>query len=306
MSCRFALLHAAVIAAGVAAGAPSRGAAVEVEPDRIYPAGSRLEAAELGVAFTIPVGWRGAWPSGSEAFVLQPETDPGVYILALGEEATSADLESMMAAPIDLGEGLSLHPTAAVSARGRALAGRYEVRGAPGPLAAYAEAMAGSHGIAVAYVLIAAPDSLRTHEPAVAALVASTVLGAPAAAPPAAPASGAAAGASDRWEDYLRGKYIVRYHTATGYTDEEHLWLCSDGSFRRRSAAGGFGGGASGAFQGDSTGRWTATGAGEDGALTLRYPDGSEGRYELRWDYGENHLYVDGKRWLHGENEVCD
>ena len=146
------------------------------------------------------------------------------------------------------------------------------------------------------------------HEGAVQALVASTDLGAPAAAPPPTSASGAAGGSTgsdDRWDTYLKGKYIVRYYTATGYTDEQHLWLCSDGTFSRRGAAGGFGGGASGAFQADSTGRWTAAGAGEHGSLTLHYNDGSTAQHQLRWDYQKKELYVDDKRWLHGKNEVC-
>ncbi len=46
--------------------------------------------------------------------------------------------------------------------------------------------------------------------------------------------------------------------------------------------------------------------AGEYGGLTLHYGDGSTAQYEMRWDYQENRLYVDGKRWLHGENEFCN
>ncbi len=157
----------------------------------------------------------------------------------------------------------------------------------------------------MAYVLIAAPAILATYEPVVRALADGTDLGAPETTA-AAGAGGTPSGAGDRWDTYLKGKYIVRYYTATGFTDEQHLWLCSDGSFARRGASGGFGGGASGAFQADSSGRWTATGAGEYGTLTLHYGDGSTVRHELRWDYEENKLYVDGKRWLHGENEYCD
>ena len=88
----------------------------------------------------------------------------------------------------------------------------------------------------------------------------------------------------------------MRYYTDSGYTDEQHLWLCSDGTFARRGAAGGFGGGASGAFQSDSTGRWQATGAGANGTLTLQYSDGSVARHELYWDYEKNRLHLDGKR----------
>ncbi len=293
---RTALIAAATLAAAAAV-------AVEVEPNVVYPGGTRLEAPELGVAFTVPAGWRGSWPAGTEVFVLQPEADPSVHVLAMGEEGTRAELAALMGAPIDLGGGLSLHPEGSVTERGPALAGRYEVRGGATPLAAYGEALASPHGIAVAYLLIAPPGAIAAHENAVRALVDGTTLGAAADRTAEATPSGDAAG--DRWDVYLKGKYLVRYYTATGFTDEQHLWLCSDGSFRRRGASGGFGGGASGAFEAGSTGRWSATGAGESGRLTLQYGDGSVARHDLRWDYGENKLYLDGKRWLHGTNDVC-
>jgi hypothetical protein len=313
----FRLLRVVSIAAIVAVYASSAGQAVEIQPGQLYASETRLEAVALGVAFTVPKGWQGALPVGSEVFVLQPEADPSIYILAMGEQTTRAELASTLAAPIALGDGLSLHPTAAVADRGKALVGRYEVGGAPNPLVAYAEAQAGSHGVAVAYILIAPPASLAAYEPVVRALISGTDLGAPAAGTAAGGAAAApnggsgsgtsgASGSEDRWDLYLKGKYIVYYYTASGYTDEQHLWLCSDGSFKRTGAGGGFGGGASGAFQGDSIGRWQATGAGEFGVLTLHYGDGSTARHELRWDYAENALYLDGTRWLHGDNGVCN
>ena len=126
----------------------SAGGAVEVEQGRIYAGGTRLEAAELGTAFTVPKGWRGTWPAGTEVFVLQPESDPNVTILAMGEEGSKTELAGVMSAPIDLGGGVILHPTGGVGQRGEVLTGRYQVRGGAGALSAYGEALAGAHGLA--------------------------------------------------------------------------------------------------------------------------------------------------------------
>lgn len=306
------ILHCAVlIAALVALGVPVGGQAVEIQPGRIYPGDTRVEVSAYGMAFSVPAGWQGALPAGSEVFVLKPDLDPEVSILAMGDKATRAEVIATMSAPIALGSGLSLHPTAAVTERGEVLTCRYEVRGAPSPLSAYTEAVTGSNGISVAYVLIAAPAALTAHESAVQALVAGTDLGT-SAVPPAgksngsAGAGGATSSTEDRWDAYLKGKHIVRYYTTTSYTEEHHLWLCSDGSFSRRGNTGGFGGGASGAFEGKAIGRWTASGAGEHGRLTLHFGDRSTTDYDLRWDFGKNELYVDGKRWLHDKNKVCN
>jgi hypothetical protein len=156
--------------------------------------------------------------------------------------------------------------------------------------------------VCVAFLALAGAHALAPLEAVVQALADGATLGAPSTA---SGGSAAATGSRQSWQEYLRGKYIVRYHTTTGYTDEQHLWLCSDGSFARRGAAGGFGGGASGASQSDGTGRWEASGAGAEGTLVLHYGDGSEARYALWWDYEKNQLFLDGKRWLHDTNERC-
>lgn len=306
---RIALGRRALMAALFLLAVLGSAQAVEIQPGQIYPGGTRLEVTGLGVAFRVPQGWRGTLPAGSEIFILQSDANPEIYILAMGEQATRAQLVSTMGAPIAIGSGLSLHPTADLVDRGEALIGRYEVRGAPSQLVAYSEALAGSNGVAIAFILIAAPALLTTYEADVQALIASTDLGAPIPPPTAASESNPAntdAAAADRWDLYLKGKHIIRYYTTTGYTEEHHLWLCSDGTFSRSAKSGGFGGGASGAYQGSSSGRWTATGAGEYGALILHFGDGSTFRYELRWDYEANKLYVDGKRWLHGKNQRCN
>ncbi|MEN8128850.1 MAG: hypothetical protein ABFS45_01370 [Pseudomonadota bacterium] len=305
---KIALGREVLVAALFVLAVPGSAPAVEIQPGQIYSGGTRLEVSGLGVAFRVPEGWRGTLPAGSEIFILQPDADPEIYILAMGEQATRAQLASTMGAPIAIGNGLSLHPTADLVERGEVLAGRYEVRGAASQLAAYSEALAGSNGVAIAFILIAAPALLTTYEANVQALIASTDLGAPNPPPTVASESKPAntdTAAADRWDLYLKGKHIIRYYTTTGYTEEQYLWLCSDGTFSRSGKSGGFGGGASGAYEGSSSGRWTATGAGEYGALILHFGDGSTSRYELRWDYEANKLYVDGKRWLHGKNERC-
>ena len=307
----YAALSCVLLALLTGAGRLSA-AAVEIEPGRFYSGGTRLGVAEYEVAFTVPKGWRGALPHGAEVFQLQPEDGADAVILAIADAGTRDELARTMGEPIALGNGAVLRPAGEAEMRGRALARRYAMAGAGTAYAAYGEGLAGTNGMAVAYVLIAAPDAIGKWEAALRALTDSTDLG------PAAPspqqgaggtgdgAQGEASGAADRWDVYLRGKHIVRLYTGSGYTEEEHIWLCSDGSFRRRGSGGGFGGGASGAFQSDSTGRWTATGAGELGELVLHYRDGTSGSYQLRWDYAENHLYVDDRRWFHDENRVCN
>ena len=269
---------------------------------KLYPGGTLLEAPDVGVAFTVPEGWQALWPQGSEFLVMQP-SDNQVMILAIVQEASEQEIRATMAAAIPLDSNVVLTPTSAVERRDGALEARYDVGGGQIPLKAWGGARASEHGVAVAFVLAAPADRLERHLPTARALIGSPDLfSAPAGA---ATATEDADQSGDRWDVYLKGRYLARYYTTTGYTDETHLWLCSDGTFIRSGAAGGFGGGASGAFQGGSSGRWQATGAGANGQLTLRFGDGSVAQHELFYDYDKDQLFVDGKRWLRGDNERC-
>lgn len=113
-------------------------------------------------------------------------------------------------------------------------------------------------------------------------------------------------GGNDEWEPYLRGRYLARFYTRTGYTESTELWLCSDGVFYFNNQSGGFGGGASGAFQGAGNGRWSASGAGATGSLDLEWSNGGQSTWPLEYDYDQNQLFVNGQRMLRGENERCN
>ena len=293
---------AAVVLACLPAAADPAGTATEIEPGRVYDGGARLQVGEYGVTFTVPTGWRGALPQGSEYFIMEP-TGGGAMLLATGDEGSLAELRTLLSAPLDLGDGIILRPTGSLAVEGSEVRGQYRAEGSAQPLVGRVVARAGAHGIAVVYGLLAAPDQIERHLAALDLLAASTEM---TPRPGAAGGQGGAArSGGDSWAEYLKGKYLVRYYTQTGFTDEQHLWLCSDGTFYRSASSGGFGGGASGAFRGDSSGRWQADGAGESGSLTLRYGDGSVVRHELTYDYDADKLYLDDKRWLRDRNEHC-
>ena len=71
------------------------------------------------------------------------------------------------------------------------------------------------------------------------------------------------------------------------------------------SSGGGFGGGASGAFQSLDGGRWSATGAGANGTLQLDWSNGERSSWSLEYDYENGRTFVNGNRWLRGENQRC-
>jgi len=269
-------------------------AAVEVQQGQTYEAGTVVESREAGVSLTIPSGWRGTWPPGSEMFIMAREDGSAAMLLFIDAGNTQGLLEQM-SQPIDL-DGVLLSPTAPPVQRDNLWMADYAVA----PV---------NNGLEVAH--IATRVGARTSVgviglgPAGDATVAKTTdavartltLRAPVAPPTATVSDGS-------WAADLRGRHLVRYLTRTGYTEETHLWLCSDGSFQRSGQGGGYGGGASGAYQGSDRGTWTAHGAQRTtGSLVLTSTDGE--KVTLAVSMVDDKLHVDGVQWLRDSNDRC-
>ncbi|MDX1503954.1 MAG: hypothetical protein R3325_16465 [Thermoanaerobaculia bacterium] len=279
---------------------PPAALAVVPEAGTVYEGGTFVESPELGLGFLVPDGWRGQLSPDEELFVMVSSRHPGM-LLAYAEETTLDETVRTMSAPVDLGDGVRLEPLGELDRRAGFLSREFEVHGASPPAAAYARAIH-SEGVTVSFVALVPEASIADGRRWVARLHTSLKR----VAPPAPPAGGGASSGSstsDRWDDYLRGKHLVRFYTTTGFTSERHLWLCSDGSFAYSDESGGFGGGASGAFAGSSRGRWTATGVGDHGSLLLEYADGGTATYELT--YRDGKVLLDGDHWLRDANSFC-
>lgn len=270
--------------------------AVEITPGQIYEGGTSLTASNVGVTFSVPSGWRAALPAGSEALVMERVTG-GAMILVMAEEVSKAEMRQEMGQNVDLGGGAFLQPLAPPSERADGvLTADYQLLGGqvPGQGAAYTRI--GPSGVGVVFFAIDTGGDRGARDRALR-LVDGVRFSAPVAATPAG-GEGAAP-----WSDYMRGRYLARYYTGSGYHEKTELWLCSDGSFHRSGDAGGFGGGASGAWAGSSAGRWTANGTQPaQGQLKLQTEEGVA-TYTLTLQDGK--LYLDDTQWLRGDNEFC-
>ena len=271
-------------------------ASAQIEPGRVYSGGEQISEPAAGLRLTIPVGWRGQLLPGGEAFQLQSDGGDS-FILVVADAMTEADARAQMAEPVDLGNGVVLTPTGEVQSVGAGhLSARYSVSGVQNELMATGDVRLTQSGLGVAFVLVTPPESHEAGLEGMRELALSLGVEEPQAQ---------GTGSGDEWEPYLRGRYLARYFTRTGYTESTEIWLCSDGSFYYNSQGGGFGGGASGAAQSTGGGRWSATGAGRTGTLILQWGNGERSTWALEYDYEQDRLYVNGERMLRGANERC-
>ena len=293
--------------------------AAEIQQGQQYAGGALLESSEAGIALRVPEGWQGAWPAGSEMLILAIPDGTG-YIFVHVAEMNEGGAAELMSQPVPLGDGIVLHPesSAAKDADGL-IAAPYSVTGTPQPWTAQINTRIGPHGVGAAFITLGKPATFESIAATARSLALATQFNKPVTQPVTTTQPGGAAS----WQDYMRGRYVVRYYTGSGYTEEDHIWLCSDGSFFRKSAGGGFGGGASGAYGGSASGRWQANGGtGAVGELILQYGPGAVSensttfgdwteqsagydRIVFSLELGNNKLYLDGKQWFRDTNQQC-
>ncbi len=291
--------------------------AEEVQQDKLYSAGSLVESSAAGVALTIPSGWQGAWPQGSDMFVLESTALEANIFMTLQQGEDEVTLKATMSAAIPLDQGVQLVPSSTPQKAGDIYSNNYSVAGTP-QLSAFIAARVFPNSLRVAFIALSANASKSTQ---VNRITLSLVKGLVVKTPTASANTDSGA---DSWQKYLTGRYIARYYSGSGYSEEQHLWLCSDSRFYRQFGSGGFNSsGASGATSDRGQGYWSASGStNSEGRLTLQYGAGAisqistpDADYQTLEAGGERevisvslgeYLFLNGVKWLRGNNEYCN
>lgn len=272
-----------LLLAGLAAAAVQ---AASLIPGQHYRGGEYVVEASLGIGFTIPPGWSGLLPQGSEFFLMAPADQAGTIFVG-ADELSLAEARRSMSQELPLGEGITLHPASELRQDGRRLSASYRVSGTAQPLISRATTVLGERGLGIYFIAVFPQERVAEFGAAVESLVESIRWSAPVTPPPAP-----AAGAFD-----LAGKKLTRIYSGSGYSETQYLYLCRSGQFYHDFNGGGYGWNASGAFASNSRGHWQLQGR----QLLLQYADGSSGRYDLAVD-GSRFL-MDGKRWFREDSD---
>lgn len=258
------------------------------------PAGGTPIALSSGLTVYAPAGWAGQAVDATRALMQGP--DGNSLILASVVDTNGGDLRAELANPIDAGSGIVLSPSGTPRADGSGLTNDFSVSGTAIPARGVAYGRMLGDGRALVVLALGPSSSLDALRAAARPVYASARIG----------RSATASAGSGSWTAYLKGRALVRFYSGNGYSERHDLWLCSDGNFARRADGGGFDmGGTSGAFEGGVVGAWTASGSTSGvGTLTLVATDGSRSQYAV--SMGSDGVYLDGVRWMRGDNERCN
>lgn len=271
--------------------------AVELQSGVIYPAGTTIEVSQMGVSLTIPRGWQGVLPEGTEIFVMESdELQARLFLMieAIGQQ----QLKQALSGPLPLSAGIVLQPVSKPRETRGLLEADYTALNMGQSVPAFVSARVLKPQLSAAAIVLPANQGDQLKQ-AASRIVKSINTVTVAEAAPAMPSA-----AASSWQTYLRGRHIQRYNTHSNYQEIQNLWLCSDGSFRKTFQSGGFSMySASGATQSGSQGRWQARGdSSGEGILTLQFADGGSASHRLAL---KDKLYLDGKQWLRVKNGYC-
>ena len=274
-------------------------------PGGQYAAGTRLLDRASGVGFTVPAGWVGALPHGSEVLLLQSTTRTGVVGIVMVEGRTSIEqARQLFHGPQDFGDGIVLQPVGPV----RASAALVEADYGSATLVGHARGLVGAPGNGFAIVFIG-PKAVSSEllRSATAALQ-SAVFARPVVQSHQG-GVGAAAGDSE-WRPWLAGKML---RLMSGYSgsggggtnSSTTLHLCSDGSYSFRSSGSTYGAGSS-TWQDGHRGRWQVRPFNASSAeLVLQSSDGQVIRHRIEYDAGSEATYLDGERVYVVPSDLC-
>lgn len=246
-----------------------------------------------GLVAPIPAGWKGQAADATKAVMVSPDGN-NLLIVAL-EDAGGADVRGELSNTIDAGDGVTLHPSGTPHAELGGYANEFSVSGWSSPVRASVMARTLSDGRTLAIIGIAALatyDVMREGQ--------REVFRGARGGRSAVSTTGAGT-----WTSELSGRYLVKIYNGNGYAEKHELWLCSDGTFAYTMDGGGFTQGVgSGAFGSGTQGTWSAAGAsGAAGTLTLSATDGSRVQYDAQ--AGNDGIYLNGDRWMRGDNARC-
>jgi hypothetical protein len=271
----------------------------EIKEGVEYKGLSILTVSSLGLTLTIPENWTAVFPQGASALIIGSHDQQSTLIVT-AESMDALSVQELMQQTSDLGNGIILIPKSSVSNRGNHFECEYSVNGSAQELNAFAEVLVGDFEIGVLGVVLSTPSSFESGKSGLQSLIQSVKFN-----KPKPTFSETTVGVP--WADYLRGKTLKYYYTTSGFSSQDYIYLCADGSFYRKSRDSSVSNLGTGSMRGSNQGRWAANGQGNSGTLQLVNSDGSSVNFQIH--YGEGNkgtgLYLNGSRYYIDTNDQC-
>ncbi|GAB2499770.1 hypothetical protein [Algoriphagus taiwanensis] len=268
-----------------------------VVPGKMYNSGEEVYSPKYGFTATIPAGWVGVLPRETEVFLLNSTSGSFGEIFIFGREKT--DLNSLAES---WKQGVKINESVELKSPEPTLEGDI----------LYGKALAEGNFIKSDYQAFAA---VRCGVYCITLLVVSTAQNADEAAATALDLLRNAEFSETLevdpyegfdWKEFLSGKLLITYEGFVGGKKESKINLCENGTFQAKVVQKGFLDESNPDFRGTLKGTWTVDGAGADAVLTFNIDKKELGTLQIKVNWQDEELYLNGTRFYASQSEKCD
>ncbi len=260
----------------------------------IYQQGEAIYAPMVGYKGVVPTGWFGTIPQGEEYFLMIPNSNTTGYMFVNANKQSLTQLSAMWKTSFALTDNIIITIKGEPKISGNSMTADFTVSGAREPAVGYAHAIEGGHGWTIVMILLSPVSKNTEFKSNFDELVNSSSVEAP---------SITTVHGDWNWAEYMKSKYLMSYMSESGYTEQNEIWLCPDGTFRSKIMSKGALKLESSDYRGRKNGTWTADGIGEKGSLSLTFEKKPPVTIEL--EIKDDKIFLNGGRFFALENRDC-
>jgi len=273
-----------------------------LRPGKMYNQGEEIFAPRVGIKSTIPKGWAGMLPQGSEVFLLMAQDgENGEIYAAANYNDDIKSAKERWNKGVEIVSDIVVKSTGNSGMRGEdTYYSELEIiqhKGIKAQSKAYAEIKCGPFGNCVAVMLVYSSGNYEKQIAALSGFMDEMEF--------IEPREGNMYSDFD-WSEFLSSKYLTSFRYTDTSGKQNQIWLCPDGTFRSIIKRKGLAKTGDKSLNGRKSGTWKAEGIGEQGALLLKMkkiPD--EIRVELRVEEDKFYSVASGDRVYIMENFEC-
>lgn len=269
-----------------------------------YEPGTRVGLPTTGVSFIIPRDWRGGMPPDQAVFILASHNKPGIGMVIMQTGMNQDNLIKFLSERQDLGDNIVLKPEGSPKITDSRIQMNYTHVFYTGK----AFGILGPHQNSVTFFFTGPTSEKEYYQTLLDKLIASVNFSKP-----------ETGNLIEEWKKLLSGMMLKKLESYSsndadggyaGYSSEETVHLCSDGTYTYSSSTNlgvDGGGGASSGYDTESSdeqGKWQVVVMGNQAMLLLEASNGPQTHQRLAFD-GER-TFLDGNRVYRVKSDLCE
>ena len=269
-----------------------------IRPGKLYNSGEKIISPKYGFTATIPEGWSGFLPQGTEVFSLaKNDGTSGQVVLFARENSDLETLEAFWKKGGDLSSSIRIKATetqregdmtyAEVTAEGENI--NKSFRG-------FIIGKCGPYGPCISLFMITPAQFYESIRDELLSMMRAGSFSEPGDSNPYSDFD---------WQRFLSNKILVNYELQELSKSQNTIYLCVDGSFTSNVKRSGWFKEGDMIYKGRNTGNWSVSGTGPETILRLEFKNKKLPPLEVPLSISDEKIFANGERYYAGYSQKC-